>query len=81
MGGANTQTQQPPMQSIDVTRGADLNFKPMQPVAVGSSRPELVSEAIAGAIQGIGTQGLSSIAKTINSDYHRDVGQSANQIK
>lgn len=68
---------QQPLQSLDVTKGGKLEFQPMQPVKVQSTNPEVVSQAIAGAVSGIGTQALSQAAKMINPNYSRDVSAPA----
>ena len=50
-----------PLPPLDVTRGGALQFQPLQQIQVVSSRPELVAQGIAGAIQGIGQGALSGI--------------------
>lgn len=50
-----------PLQAIDVTRGGALQFQPLQAIEVASSRPELVGQSIAGAVQNIAQGALSGI--------------------
>jgi len=50
-----------PLPALDVTRGAALQFQPLQAIQVQSSRPELVAEGIAGAVSNIAQGALSGI--------------------
>ena len=50
-----------PLPSLDVTRGAALQFQPLQAIQVQSSRPELVAEGIASAVSNIAKGALGGI--------------------
>jgi hypothetical protein len=50
-----------PLQALDLTRGGSLQFQALAPIEVVSSRPELVAQGIAGAVQGIAQGALSGI--------------------
>jgi len=50
-----------PLPALDVTRGANLQFQPLQAIQIQSSRPELVAEGIAGAVSNIAKGALSGI--------------------
>lgn len=50
-----------PLPAVDVTRGAALQFQPLQQIEVPSARPELVTESIAGAISNIAQGALGGI--------------------
>lgn len=50
-----------PLPALDVTRGAALQFQPLQAIQIQSSRPELVAEGIAGAVSNIAQGALSGI--------------------
>ena len=50
-----------PLPAVDVTRGAALQFQPLQQIEVPSARPELVTQSIAGAISNIAQGALSGI--------------------
>jgi hypothetical protein len=50
-----------PLPALDVTRGAALQFQPLQAIQIQSSRPELVAEGIAGAVSSIAQGALSGI--------------------
>jgi hypothetical protein len=50
-----------PLPAIDVTRGANLQFRPLDKIEIQSSRPELVTEGIAGAISNIAKGALGGI--------------------
>jgi hypothetical protein len=50
-----------PLPAIDVTRGANLQFRPLDKIEIQSSRPELVAEGIAGAISSIAKGALGGI--------------------
>jgi len=50
-----------PLPALDVTRGAALQFQPLQAIQIQSSRPELVAEGIAGAISNIAKGALGGI--------------------
>ncbi len=50
-----------PLPTLDVTRGAALQFQPLQAIQIQSSRPELVTEGIAGAISNIAKGALGGI--------------------
>jgi len=50
-----------PLPALDVTRGAALQFQPLQAIQIQSSRPELVAEGIAGAVSNIAKGALSGI--------------------
>lgn len=50
-----------PLPTLDVTRGAALQFQPLQAIQIQSSRPELVTEGIAGAISDIAKGALGGI--------------------
>ena len=50
-----------PLPAVDVTRGAALQFQPLQAIQIQSSRPELVAEGIAGAVSNIAQGALSGI--------------------
>lgn len=64
-----------PLQPIDVTRGGALQFQPLAPIEVLSSRPELVSQAIAGAVKDIGQGALSGITARWEKKEARDAEQ------
>lgn len=50
-----------PLPSLDVTRGAALQFQPLQAIQIQSSRPELVAEGIASAVSSIAKGALGGI--------------------
>jgi hypothetical protein len=50
-----------PLPALDVTRGAALQFQPLQAIQIQSSRPELIAEGIAGAASNIARGALSGI--------------------
>lgn len=50
-----------PLPALDVTRGAALQFQPLQAIQIQSSRPELVAEGIAGAVSSIAKGALGGI--------------------
>jgi hypothetical protein len=50
-----------PLPALDVTRGANLQFRPLDKIEIQSSRPELVAEGIAGAISNIAKGALGGI--------------------
>ena len=50
-----------PLQGLDVTRGAALQFQPLQAIQIQSSQPELVGQGIAGAISSVAQGALSGI--------------------
>lgn len=50
-----------PLPALDVTRGAALQFQPLQAIQIQSSRPELVAEGIAGAVSNIAKGALGGI--------------------
>ena len=50
-----------PLPALDVTRGAALQFQPLQAIQIQSSRPELVAQGIAGAVSSIAQGALSGI--------------------
>lgn len=50
-----------PLPALDVTRGAALQFQPLQQIEVPSARPELVTQSIAGAISNIAQGTLGGI--------------------
>lgn len=50
-----------PLPALDVTRGAALQFQPLQAIQVQSSRPELVAEGIASAVSNIAKGALGGI--------------------
>ena len=50
-----------PLPAIDVTRGANLQFRPLDKIEIQSSRPELVTEGIAGAVTDIAKGALGGI--------------------
>lgn len=51
-----------PLPAVDVTRGGELQFQPLQAIEVPSAQPELVGQSIAGAIQNIASGVLSGIS-------------------
>jgi hypothetical protein len=50
-----------PLQALDLTRGGSLQFQPLDQIEIVSSRPELVAQGIAGAVQGIAQGALTGI--------------------
>jgi hypothetical protein len=50
-----------PLPALDVTRGARLQFQPLQAIQIQSSQPELVGQSIAGAVSNIAKGALSGI--------------------
>ena len=50
-----------PLQALDLTRGGSLQFQALAPIEVVSSKPELVAQGIAGAVQGIAQGALTGI--------------------
>lgn len=50
-----------PLPALDVTRGAALQFQPLQQIEVPSAQPELVTQSIAGAISNIAQGALGGI--------------------
>lgn len=50
-----------PVQAIDVTRGANLEFRPLDKIEIMSSQPELITQSIAGAVTNIAKGALGGI--------------------
>jgi hypothetical protein len=61
-----------PLPALDVTRGAALQFQPLQAIQVQSSRPELVAEGIAGAVSNIAKGALSGITAKYEKKEEKD---------
>jgi hypothetical protein len=61
-----------PLPAIDVTRGANLQFRPLDKIEIQSSRPELVAEGIAGAISNIAKGALGGITAKYEKKEERD---------
>jgi hypothetical protein len=61
-----------PLPALDVTRGAALQFQPLQAIQIQSSRPELVAEGIAGAISNIAKGALEGITAKYEKKEERD---------
>jgi hypothetical protein len=61
-----------PLPAIDVTRGANLQFRPLDKIEIQSSRPELVAEGIAGAISNIAKGALGGITARYEKKEERD---------
>lgn len=60
-----------PLPSIDVTRGAALQFQPLQAIQIQSSRPELVGEGIANAVSNIAKGALGGITAKWENEEER----------
>lgn len=50
-----------PVQAIDVTRGANLEFRPLDKIEIMSSQPELITQSLAGAVTNIAKGALGGI--------------------
>ena len=50
-----------PVPALDVTRGANLEFRPLDKIEIMSSQPELVAQSIAGAVTNIAKGALGGI--------------------
>jgi hypothetical protein len=61
-----------PLPALDVTRGAALQFQPLQAIQIQSSRPELVAEGIAGAVSNIAQGALSGITAKYEKQEEKD---------
>jgi hypothetical protein len=61
-----------PLPAIDVTRGANLQFRPLDKIEIQSSRPELVTEGIAGAISNIAKGALGGITAKYEKEEEKD---------
>jgi len=61
-----------PLPAIDVTRGANLQFRPLDKIEIQSSRPELVTEGIAGAISNIAKGALGGITARYEKKEERE---------
>ena len=61
-----------PLQALDLTRGGSLQFQALAPIEVVSSRPELVAQGIAGAVQGIAQGALTGITARWEKEEERE---------
>ena len=61
-----------PLPALDVTRGAALQFQPLQAIQIQSSRPELVAEGIAGAVSNIAQGALSGITAKYEKEEEKE---------
>jgi hypothetical protein len=61
-----------PLPALDVTRGANLQFQPLDKIEIQSSRPELVAEGIAGAISNIAKGALGGITARYEKKEEKD---------
>lgn len=61
-----------PLPALDVTRGAALQFQPLQAIQIQSSRPELVAQGIAGAVSSIAQGALSGITAKYEKKEEKD---------
>jgi hypothetical protein len=61
-----------PLPAIDVTRGANLQFRPLDKIEIQSSRPELVAEGIAGAISNIAKGALGGITARYEKEEEKE---------
>ena len=61
-----------PLPALDVTRGAALQFQPLQAIQIQSSRPELVAQGIAGAVSSIAQGALSGITAKYEKQEEKD---------
>jgi hypothetical protein len=50
-----------PVPALDVTRGANLEFRPLDRIQIMSSQPELITQSIAGAVTNIAKGALGGI--------------------
>jgi hypothetical protein len=50
-----------PVPAIDVTRGANLQFRPLDKIEIMSSQPELIAQSLAGAVTNIAKGALGGI--------------------
>jgi hypothetical protein len=50
-----------PVHALDVTRGANLEFRPLDRIQIMSSQPELIAQSIAGAVTDIAKGALGGI--------------------
>ena len=66
-----------PLPALDVTRGAALQFQPLQAIQIQSSRPELVAEGIAGAVSSIAQGALSGIT----AKYEKEEAEEERKLK
>jgi hypothetical protein len=61
-----------PLPAIDVTRGANLQFRPLDKIEIQSSRPELVTEGIAGAISNVAKGALGGITAKYEKEEEKE---------
>ena len=61
-----------PLPALDVTRGAALQFQPLQAIQIQSSRPELVAEGIASAVSSIAKGALGGITAKYEKQEEKD---------
>lgn len=61
-----------PLPALDVTRGAALQFQPLQAIQIQSSRPELVAQGIAGAVSSIAQGALSGITAKYEKEEEKE---------
>jgi hypothetical protein len=61
-----------PLPALDVTRGAALQFQPLQAIQIQSSRPELVAEGIAGAVSSIAKGALGGITAKYEKEEEKE---------
>lgn len=61
-----------PLPALDVTRGAALQFQPLQAIQIQSSRPELVAEGIASAVSSIAQGALSGITARYEKEEEKE---------
>jgi hypothetical protein len=61
-----------PLQALDLTRGGSLQFQPLDQIEIVSSRPELVAQGIAGAVQGISQGALTGITARWEKEEERE---------
>lgn len=66
-----------PLPALDVTRGAALQFQPLQAIQIQSSRPELVAEGIAGAVSSIAKGALGGIT----AKYEKEEAEKERKLK
>ena len=66
-----------PLPALDVTRGAALQFQPLQAIQSQSSRPELVAQGIAGAVSSIAQGALSGIT----AKYEKEEAEEERKLK
>ena len=61
-----------PLPALDVTRGAALQFQPLQAIQIQSSRPELVAEGIASAVSSIAKGALGGITAKYEKEEEKE---------